>query len=154
MSHAGESPKFLPFGADPAPASAPAKPESTVPGEYGWFGPQDVYLYNEGSHLRLYDKLGSHPAEVNGQAGYHFAVWAPNADYVSVVGDFNNWDRGANRLSPVGSSGVWAGFVAGGKTGTMYKYHVAAPGGVAAEKTDPFAFHCEIAPKHAAVTWD
>ena len=149
MSHAAEPPKFLPFGADPAPA-----PPSAAPGEYGWFGPQDMYLFNEGSHLRLYDKLGSHPATVNGTAGYQFAVWAPNADYVSVVGDFNAWDRGANPMHAMGSSGVWGGFIPGVKSGTCYKYHVAAPGGFVAEKTDPFAFTCEIPPKAAAVTWD
>ena len=150
MSHAAEPPKFLPFGADPAPAALP----SAAPGEYGWFGPQDMYLFNEGSHLRLYDKLGSHPATVNGTAGYQFAVWAPNADYVSVVGDFNAWDRGANPMHAMGSSGVWGGFIPGVKSGTCYKYHIAAPGGFVAEKTDPFAFTCEIPPKAAAVTWD
>ena len=150
MSHAAEPPKFLPFGADPAPATLP----SAAPGEYGWFGPQDMYLFNEGSHLRLYDKLGSHPATVNGTAGYQFAVWAPNADYVSVVGDFNAWDRGANPMHAMGSSGVWGGFIPGVKSGTCYKYHIAAPGGFVAEKTDPFAFTCEIPPKAAAVTWD
>jgi 1,4-alpha-glucan branching enzyme len=147
-----ESPKFLPFGSDSAHAAPPAS--YTAPGEYGWFGPQDMYLFNEGSHLRLYEKLGSHPATVQGVAGYHFAVWAPNADYVSVVGDFNGWERGKNRLSPIGSSGVWGGFIAGVKSGTCYKYHIAAPGGFAAEKTDPYAFTCEIPPKTAAVTWD
>ncbi|VTR97538.1 glycogen branching protein : 1,4-alpha-glucan branching enzyme GlgB OS=Nitrolancea hollandica Lb GN=glgB PE=3 SV=1: CBM_48: Alpha-amylase: Alpha-amylase: Alpha-amylase_C [Gemmata massiliana] len=150
MSHAGETSKFLPFGSDPAPAA----PNPSAPGEYGWFGPQDMYLFNEGSHLRLYDKLGSHPATVNGASGYHFSVWAPNADYVSVVGDFNGWDRGKNPLRAVGSSGVWGGFIAGVKTGSCYKYHIAAPGGFVAEKTDPFAFTCEIPPKAAAVTWD
>ena len=78
-----------------------------------------MYLFNEGSHLRLYDKLGSHPATVDGVAGYHFAVWAPNADYVSVVGDFNGWDRGANPLQPVGSSGVWGGFIPGVDAGHL-----------------------------------
>ena len=86
--------------------------------------------------------------------GFHFAVWAPNADYVSVVGDFNDWDRGRHPLHPVGSSGVWAGFIPGVKPGICYKYHIAAPGGFTAEKTDPFAFTCEIPPKSAAVTWD
>ena len=148
-----ESPKFLPFGSDPTPAAPPA-PNPAASGEHGWFGPQDMYLFNEGSHLRLYDKLGSHPATVDGVSGYHFAVWAPNADYVSVIGDFNGWDRGANPLKPLGSSGVWGGFIAGAKQGTCYKYHVAAPGGFAAEKTDPFAFTCEVPPKSAAVTWD
>src|SRR5215217_3145290 len=108
MSKPTDAPKFLPFGSDPAPKAKPAPPAAPQAGEYGWFGPQDMYLFNEGSHLRLYDKLGSHPATVNGVAGYQFAVWAPNADYVSVIGDFNGWDKGANRLSPVGSSGVWA----------------------------------------------
>lgn len=149
-----DTPKYTPFGSDPIPASPPHAPNPHATGEYGWFGPQDMYLFNEGSHLRLYDKLGSHPATVNGQDGYHFAVWAPNADYVSVVGDFNGWDKGANRLHPIGSSGVWGGFIAGAKSGTCYKYHIAAPGGFTAEKTDPFAFTCEIPPKSAAVTWD
>jgi 1,4-alpha-glucan branching enzyme len=144
-------PKYQPFGSESgnghphAPARADGQP---------WLTPQDLYLFNEGSHLRLYEKLGSHPGTQNGQAGFHFAVWAPNADYVSVLGDFNGWDRGKNRLHPVGSSGVWAGFVAGVKPGTCYKYHVAAPGGFTAEKTDPFAFTCEVPPKSAAVTWD
>ncbi|HEY1188453.1 MAG TPA: 1,4-alpha-glucan branching protein GlgB [Gemmata sp.] len=151
MSHAGETPRFLPFGSDPTPV---ASPPPTPASEFGWFGPQDLYLFNEGSHLRLYDKLGSHPATVDGVPGYHFAVWAPNADYVSVVGDFNHWDRGAHPLKAIGSSGVWGGFIPGAKRGTCYKYHIAAPGGFVAEKTDPFAFTCEIPPKSAAVTWD
>ncbi|QJW99517.1 1,4-alpha-glucan branching protein GlgB [Frigoriglobus tundricola] len=153
MSHEGESPKFQPFGSEAQPAPAPPSPPA-LPGEYGWFGPQDIYLFNEGSHLRLYDKLGSHPATVDSTAGFHFAVWAPNADYVSVVGDFNGWDRGKNPLKRIGSSGVWGAFIPGVKAGTCYKYHVAAPGGFTADKTDPFAFTCEIAPKSAAVTWD
>jgi 1,4-alpha-glucan branching enzyme len=119
-----------------------------------WLTPQDLFLFNEGSHLRLYDKLGSHPTTQDGQEGFQFAVWAPNADYVSVVGDFNGWDVGRNRLHTVGSSGIWTAFIPGVKNGTLYKYHVAAPGGFTAEKTDPFAFTCEIPPKHAAVTWD
>ncbi len=151
MSHV-ETPKFLPFGSDPAPAPPPAP--TAAPGEYGWFGPQDMYLFNEGSHLKLYDRLGSHPATVDGVSGYHFAVWAPNADYVAVIGDFNGWDRGKHRLSPIGSSGVWGLFIPGVTQGTCYKYHIAAPGGFTAEKTDPFAFTCEIPPKSAAVTWD
>jgi 1,4-alpha-glucan branching enzyme len=139
--------KYLPFGSEsvtPGPR-APGGP---------WFGPQDLYLFNEGSHLRLYEKFGSHPATSGGVPGFHFAVWAPNADYVSVVGDFNSWDRGRHPLSRVGSSGVWAGFIPGTKPGVCYKYHIAAPGGFTAEKTDPFAFTCEVPPKSAAVTWD
>ena len=138
--------KFLPFGHDVPPAPQPS--------EEGWFGAQDQFLFNEGSHLRLYDKLGSHPATNGGVPGYHFGVWAPNADYVSVIGDFNGWDKGRHPLRPVGASGVWAGFIPGVQGGTCYKYHVAAPGGFTAEKTDPFAFTCEVPPKSAAVTWD
>jgi 1,4-alpha-glucan branching enzyme len=146
-----EKTKFPPFGADPRPVSAPV---SATASDYGWFGPQDLYLFNEGSHLRLYEKLGAHPRVVDGVPGYQFAVWAPNADYVSVVGDFNGWNRGANRLHPIGSSGIWSGFIPHAKQGLCYKYHIAAPGGYSAEKTDPFAFTCEIPPKTASVTWD
>jgi 1,4-alpha-glucan branching enzyme len=150
MSHFGEpKSKFLPFGTDHSHASTPP-----VPTDKPWFGPQDLYLFNEGSHLRLYEKFGAHPTTSGGVTGYHFAVWAPNADYVSVVGDFNSWDRGRHPLQAVGSSGVWAGFIAGAGSGICYKYHIAAAGGFAAEKTDPFAFTCEIPPKSAAVTWD
>ena len=139
-------PTYKPFGAD-----GNGQPHHDPSADGLRLTPQDLYLFNEGSHLRLYEKLGSHPAEHNGQAGYHFAVWAPNADYVSVVGDFNGWDRGKNPLRPTGSSGIWAGFLPGVPGGTLYKYHIAAPGGFAAEKTDPYAFTCEIPPKNAAV---
>jgi len=141
------APAYLPFGSE-----APPRPAATSGPQ--WLSPQDLYLFNEGSHLRLYDKLGAHATTQDGVAGFHFAVWSPNADYVSVVGDFNGWDVGRNRLHPIGSSGVWGGFVPGVANGTLYKYHVAAPGGFKAEKTDPFAYTCEIPPKHAAVTWN
>ncbi len=97
--------------------------------ELSWLTPQDLYLFNEGSHVRLYDKLGAHPATVGGVPGYRFAVWAPNADYVAVIGDFNGWDPGKLPLHPVGSAGVWAGFAPGVGAGTCYKYHVANPNG-------------------------
>ncbi|HJZ55549.1 MAG TPA: 1,4-alpha-glucan branching protein GlgB [Gemmataceae bacterium] len=142
-------PRYRPFGSDAPPAPAPTSANGQP-----WLSPQDLYLFNEGSHLKLYEKLGSHPATVDGQTGFQFAVWAPNADYVSVVGDFNGWDRGRHRLNPIGSSGIWGGFFPGVPAGTCYKYHIAAPGGFTAEKTDPFAFTCEIPPKTAAVTWD
>ncbi len=147
MSHSSKpKAKFLPFGSDSSPPqSAADKP---------WFGPQDLYLFNEGSHLRLHEKFGAHPTTSGGVPGFHFAVWAPNADYVSVVGDFNEWERGRNKLQMVGSSGVWAGFIPGIKSGICYKYHIASPGGFTAEKTDPFAVTCEVSPKSAAVTWD
>jgi 1,4-alpha-glucan branching enzyme len=142
-------PSYRPFGAAEGNGSPAAHDAASLV-----LTPQDLFLFNEGSHLRLYEKLGSHPATVDGVSGYHFAVWAPNADYVSVVGDFNGWDKGANPLRPQGSSGIWAGFLPGAGAGVCYKYHIAAPGGFTAEKTDPYAFHTELPPKNAAVTWD
>src|SRR5438128_12507794 len=73
--------------------------------------PHDLYLFNEGTHYRLYDKLGAHPLTVNGVAGTHFAVWAPAAERVSVLGDFNGWRTGVHLLKPRDSSGVWEGFL-------------------------------------------
>src|SRR5437762_2354840 len=71
----------------------------------------DIYLFNEGTHVRLYEKLGAHVAAVDGKAGVAFGVWAPNADAVSVIGDFNRWDPSATPLHPRQSSGIWEGFV-------------------------------------------
>ena len=125
-----------------------------APQTAGWIGPQDVYLFNEGSHTRLYDKFGAHPVTANGAPGYHFAVWAPNATYVSVIGDFNRWDRGANPMRLVEGSGVWAAFVPNVEPGVCYQYHVAnAATNSSVDKADPFAFTSEIAPKQASVTW-
>src|SRR5262245_41595509 len=117
--------------------------------------PHDVYLFNEGSHFRLYEKMGAHPTVRDGVAGTQFAVWAPAADYVAVIGDFNEWDRGANPLQVVGESGIWAGFVPGTGMGSTYKYHIASRyGGYKVDKTDPFAFHQELPPRTASVVWD
>jgi 1,4-alpha-glucan branching enzyme len=115
----------------------------------------DLFLFNEGSHFRLWEKLGAHPLEVDGRLGAIFAVWAPNADYVSVVSDRNDWDPGANPLTPRGSSGIWEGFIPGFGKGTLYKFHIASPiGGYRAEKSDPFGLFCEVAPKTASIVWD
>src|SRR5947209_5698973 len=84
----------------------------------------DLYLFHEGTHFRLYDKLGAHPQELDGREGTSFAVWAPNAARVSVVGDFNGWDAGATPLTRRGEGGIWEGFVAGVGPGAIYKYHV------------------------------
>jgi 1,4-alpha-glucan branching enzyme len=141
--------EYEPFGADLIKTPPPG---ATAVDQ--WLTPDDLFLFNEGSHLRLYEKLGSHPGTQDNLPGFHFGVWAPNADYVSVVGDFNEWDRGRNKLYPVGHSGVWAGFIPNVKPGMCYKYHIASPGGFTREKNDPFAFTCEVPPKTAAVTWD
>jgi 1,4-alpha-glucan branching enzyme len=73
----------------------------------------DLYLFNEGNHFQLYNKMGAHPVTIDGQEGTYFAVWAPNAEYIAVIGDWNNWDAGANPMRPRGSSGVWETFVPG-----------------------------------------
>ena len=115
----------------------------------------DLYLFNEGSHFRLYDKLGSHVAQVEGRTGLYFAVWAPDAEHVSVIGDFNGWDRGSHPLRTRGSSGIWEGFIPGLGTGVCYKYWVESRyGRYKVEKADPFALHAETPPKTGSVTWD
>ena len=79
----------------------------------------DLYLFNEGTHVRVYQKLGAHPTTVDGTAGVMFAVWAPNADAVSVIGDFNNWDEDAAPLRSRGASGIWEGFLPGAHHGPV-----------------------------------
>jgi 1,4-alpha-glucan branching enzyme len=115
----------------------------------------DLYLFNEGSHFRLYDKLGSHLMTVDGTSGTYFAVWAPNADYVAVVGDFNGWDRAAHPLRVKGASGIWEAFVPEAGKGDAYKYHIASRHqGHTVDKADPFAVHAETPPKTASKVWD
>ena len=110
----------------------------------------DVYLWNEGTHAHIDDKLGAHPMEHDGVGGTYFAVWAPSADAVSVIGDFNVWDRQRTPLRPRGQSGIWEGFVVGVGPGDLYKLHVSAPGG-SSDRADPFAFAAEEPPRTASV---
>ncbi len=110
----------------------------------------DLFLFNEGSHAQLYRFMGAHPGEANGAVGVTFAVWAPSAQSVSVVGDFNAWDAKKDHLGPVGSSGIWEGYVAGASVGDRYKYAIRTPGGELL-KADPFARRAEIAPDTASV---
>ena len=115
----------------------------------------DLHLFNEGNHNRLYEKLGAHVATVNGQRGIHFAVWAPNAYSVSVIGDFNSWNTTKHPLRARGSSGIWEGFVPELGKGTVYKYHVASRYlGYSVDKADPFGFENEVPPKTASIVWD
>jgi len=111
---------------------------------------QDLYLFNEGTHQRLYDHLGSHPTD----EGATFAVWAPEAEQVSVIGDFNGWDPKANPLSPRASSGIWEGAVPSIGQGTLYKYWVRGRNGHEEAKADPYGVHFETPPKTASVVWD
>ncbi len=115
----------------------------------------DLFLFNEGSHFTLWEKLGAHPAESGGVAGTCFAVWAPDAERVSVVGDFNGWDRGAHPLAPRGQSGIWEGFIPAVGRGALYKYHIASRfHGYRVDKADPFGLRHEIPPKTGSVVWE
>jgi len=115
----------------------------------------DLFLFNEGSHYRLYEKLGAHPITVDGVEGTYFAVWAPNAKQISVMGEFNGWDKLSHPLSPKGQSGIWEGFIPGVAKGTIYKYYlVSHRRGYHVEKADPFAFYSETPPRTASIAWD
>ncbi len=114
----------------------------------------DLYLFNEGSHYRLYDKLGAHAVLADGVEGTYFAVWAPNATYVSVIGDFNRWNKTSHPLQMRGQSGLWEGFLSGVGTGTLYKYRIVSNyAGYRVDKADPFAFRSETPPRSASVVW-
>ncbi|MFM8934193.1 MAG: 1,4-alpha-glucan branching protein GlgB [Gemmataceae bacterium] len=116
---------------------------------------EDLYLFNEGRQFRLHRHLGAHPGSVGGVPGTRFAVWAPHARSVSVIGDFNHWNRGAHPLMSLGESGVWAGFVAGVGQGANYKYHIVSHNaGYAVDKADPVSFRMECPPRTASVVWD
>ncbi len=119
---------------------------------------QDIYLFREGTHYRSYEKLGAHPiaAGAEGEQGTEFAVWAPNAASVAVVGDFNGWNPQSNPLEiRADSSGIWSGFLRGVRPGALYKYHIVSKNqGFTVNKSDPFAFRCEVPPRTASVVWD
>ena len=115
----------------------------------------DVYLFRQGSHARLYTRLGSHLEQQKGVVGARFAVWAPNAECVSVFGDFNAWNSDANPLhARHDGSGLWEGFVPGVQHGHHYKYRIASRyHGYSVDKSDPFAFSCEAPPRTASRVW-
>jgi len=114
----------------------------------------DLYLLGEGTHVRAYEKLGAHVAETDGKRGVHFAVWAPNAKRVSVVGDANGWNPAANVMQPT-PAGVWETFIAGIAQGAVYKYHIESNyGDYKVDKADPYGFAAEIRPQTASRVWD
>ncbi|MBL8585597.1 MAG: 1,4-alpha-glucan branching protein GlgB [Bradyrhizobiaceae bacterium] len=118
-------------------------------------GEFDVHLIAEGRHLRLDEKLGAHPMTIDGVTGIGFAVWAPNAARVSIVGDFNEWDGRRHPMRFRGECGVWEIFMPGIAAGALYKYEILAQNGeLMALKTDPFAFFCEQAPGTAGIVYD
>ncbi len=123
------------------------------------FGDVDLHLFAEGTHARAYERLGAHLTTEAGRLGVAFAVWAPNATGVSVIGDFEGWGKAPAPLGRLGASGIWSGFVAGLTKGTHYKYRVdARHGGDGApytvDKADPYAFRSELPPATASIVWD
>jgi len=116
----------------------------------------DIYLFKEGNHFNLYSKLGSHIISMNGCEGTYFAVWAPNAERVSVMGDFNQWNEESHLLKVrKDGSGIWEGFIPGISHGTSYKYHLISDyNNYRVDKGDPYAFLWECPPKTASIVWD
>jgi len=129
--------------------------EITVRYDASLLGEQDFHLFNEGTHNRLYRKFGAHLLTIEGVPGAYFAVWAPNAREVSVVGDFNSWEQRKHLLRNQGDSGIWDGFMPGLSHGTKYKFHIeSAAHEYRVDKADPLAFHAETPPRTASIVWD
>jgi 1,4-alpha-glucan branching enzyme len=117
-------------------------------------GEQDLYYFAEGRHYHLYEKLGAHIREVDGVKGVSFAVWAPNAKRVSVIGNFNFWDGRLYPMRSMGVSGVWELFIPNLDGNELYKFEIKTPEGHLRTKTDPYAFYMELRPGTASITWD
>ena len=117
-------------------------------------GETDLHLFNKGDERKIYDKLGAQLRVIDGVAGTSFAVWAPNAQRISVVGDFNQWDGRCHAMRLLGASGVWEIFVPGVGQGAHYKFEIRDAHGHIKLHTDPFGFYFEIAPKQAAIVWE
>jgi 1,4-alpha-glucan branching enzyme len=133
-------------------ADVPRKKMDVIHGP-SLFTDQDVYLFREGSHFRLYEKLGAHPIAVEGDEGVLFAVWAPNAELVAVKGDFNGWNNESHPLRRrEDGTGIWEGFVPGIGEGTLFKYHIVSGWGrYRADKGDPFSSAWQVPPATACV---
>jgi 1,4-alpha-glucan branching enzyme len=117
-------------------------------------GEMDLYLFNEGNHYEIHKKLGAHVSDVGGVRGVRFAVWAPGARRVSVVGPFNNWDGRVYPMRVLGSSGVWEIFIPGLAEHSVYKYELKSRSGDVFDKADPYGYASELRPKSASVVWD
>ncbi len=136
-----------------APPSSSAGPR-TIPRGATRLSDEDLHLFNEGRHFRAYRHFGAHPLTFEGVAGCYFAVWAPNADRVAVVGDFNGWNGSSHPLAPRAHSGVWEGFVPGVEHGDAYKYRLRSRlGGEEFDKADPMGRFFEVPPATATRVW-
>ena len=135
------------------PAPTPARNEATA--DPTLLTDYDLHLLAEGTHYRSYDRLGAHLVQLNGQRGTHFAVWAPNAERVSVVGDFNDWNPAVHPMTQRPQAGMWTRFIAGVGAGALYKYAITSRyNGYHVDKADPYAFASEIRPQTASKVWD
>jgi 1,4-alpha-glucan branching enzyme len=128
---------------------------TTTPRDFSLLTENDLYLFNEGSHYRVYEKLGAHLVNAGGQGGASFGIWAPAAREVHVMGDFNGWNKHSHPLRARGSSGIWEGFVPGLAKGTLYKFHIDSHHhGYQVDKADPVGIFQEKPPRTASVLWD
>ncbi|CAG5016785.1 1,4-alpha-glucan branching enzyme GlgB [Dyadobacter sp. CECT 9275] len=115
----------------------------------------DIHLFRQGKHFKLYEKLGAHVIEHQGVIGTYFAVWAPNARFISVIGNFNGWNKETHALTARwDSSGIWEGWIPDVGVGEVYKFLVVTAEGEHLEKSDPFAFWCEVGPRTASIVFD
>jgi 1,4-alpha-glucan branching enzyme len=131
------------------------KAKSADEQSFSLFTEFDIHLFKSGKHFKLYEKFGAHTVEHNKKQGTYFAVWAPNARAVSVMGNFNHWQNSSHKLSPRwDESGIWEGFFADIKKGEAYKYAIHSNTGEYLEKSDPFAFFTETPPKTASIVWE
>ncbi|MBK0402993.1 1,4-alpha-glucan branching protein GlgB [Adhaeribacter sp. BT258] len=138
----------------PRRKAVPKEPET--PAHCTRFSEFDIHLFREGRHYKLYEKFGAHLMTYNGEKGTYFALWAPNAEAVSVIGNFNGWRPGEYKLNPrFDHSGIWEGFFPGIGHGELYKYHIRSHhNGFEVAKADPFGYLCEEPPRTASVVWD
>jgi 1,4-alpha-glucan branching enzyme len=122
---------------------------------FSLFTDYDIQLFREGRHFQLFNKFGSHLVNGAGGAGAYFAVWAPNARYMSVTGSFNNWDKYSHPMyARWDGSGIWELFIAEVEQGALYKYYLESHNGYSVAKADPYAIHCEVPPGTASIVWD
>lgn len=125
-----------------------------IDGSFSLLTDFDIHLFKTGKHFRLYEKLGAHNIKEGNREGTYFAVWAPNAKSVSVIGNFNHWNSTAHKLNPRwDESGIWEGFFSDVSLGEIYKYAIHSNTGELLEKSDPFASYAEVAPKTASIAW-
>lgn len=131
--------------------TAPAKTKEIG---LGFITELDRYLFGQGTHYKIFEKLGAHPKTYKGKAGMYFAVWAPHAKAVGVVGDFNGWDPDAAPMSPLADSGIYEAFIPGVGLGELYKFAITTHEGMILFKADPYAVHAEFRPGTASITED